>query len=148
MMGIGQLSSFASRANQTRFGIVFLLMMIVSFDMFTFASGREVLLEPYAKDQINNHQNHVFERAKRAPNKADEQEGSGEPRSEGSNGEEGDGEGEAEPEEKSEPISLGQILGIVFVACCILYCIGIGIKIVKIFKGTYVEEEPVFLKYK
>jgi hypothetical protein len=48
----------------------------------------------------------------------------------------------------SEGVSLGEILGLLFLVCCILYCIGIAYKIFKIFKGTYVEEEPVFLKYK
>jgi hypothetical protein len=45
-------------------------------------------------------------------------------------------------------VSLGEILGILSLVCCVLYCIGIGYKIFKIYKGTYVEEEPVFLKYK
>ncbi|TRY62834.1 hypothetical protein TCAL_14366 [Tigriopus californicus] len=45
-------------------------------------------------------------------------------------------------------VSLGEILGLLFLVCCILYCIGIGYKIFKIVKGTYVEEEPVFMKYK
>lgn len=45
-------------------------------------------------------------------------------------------------------LGLGEILGLLFLVCCILYCIGIGYKIFKICKGTYVEEEPVFLKYK
>jgi len=44
--------------------------------------------------------------------------------------------------------SLGKILLVLFGVCCIFYCIGIGYKIFKIAKGTYVEEEPVFLKYK
>ena len=41
-----------------------------------------------------------------------------------------------------------QILGLVFLACCIIYCIGISWKVYNVCKGTYVEEEPVFLKYK
>ena len=45
-------------------------------------------------------------------------------------------------------ISLPNVLLLLFLVCCILYCVGIGFKIFKIFKGTYVEEEPVFLKYK
>lgn len=49
---------------------------------------------------------------------------------------------------KEAAISLGEILGLLFLVCCIIYCIGIGYKIVKIIKGTYVEEEPVFMKYK
>lgn len=51
-------------------------------------------------------------------------------------------------EEGEEGIGLGTILGLGFLVCCILYCIGISYKIYKIWKGTYVEEEPVFLKYK
>ena len=35
-----------------------------------------------------------------------------------------------------------------FLACCIIYCIGISWKVYNVCKGTYVEEEPVFLKYK
>jgi hypothetical protein len=45
-------------------------------------------------------------------------------------------------------VSLGEILGLLFLICCVLYCIGIAYKIVRICKGTYVESEPVFLKYK
>lgn len=60
--------------------------------------------------------------------------------------EEGEGSGE-ESGDGGGP-GLGEILGLMFVVCCVLYCIGIGYKIVKIIKGTYVEEEPVFLKYK
>ena len=54
----------------------------------------------------------------------------------------------SEAPSKATPISLGEILGLLFLVCCIIYCIGIGYKIVKIIKGTYVEEEPVFMKYK
>lgn len=57
-------------------------------------------------------------------------------------------EGEGKPSGSGSPFGLGYILGILFLVCCILYCIGIGYKIFKICKGTYVEEEPVFLKYK
>jgi len=56
-------------------------------------------------------------------------------------------EPEAESKSKSS-IGLSQILGILFLVCCIIYCIGISYKIYKICQGTYVEEEPVFLKYK
>jgi len=56
---------------------------------------------------------------------------------------------QAEPEpKKGGGVSLGKILGLIFLACCILYCIGISWKVYKVCKGTYVEEEPVFLKYK
>merc|ERR1711860_109503 len=61
-----------------------------------------------------------------------------------------DSDAESEPESGKEgaggTVSLGEILGILFLVCCVIYCIGIGYKIVKIVKGTYVEEEPVFLK--
>ena len=69
-------------------------------------------------------------------------------------------QGEPEAEQKAEPeapaaageekssVSLGKILGLAFLACCILYCIGISWKVYKVCKSTYVEEEPVFLKYK
>jgi len=60
---------------------------------------------------------------------------------------EGSGEPEV-PEAKGGGVSLGKILGLVFLACCIIYCIGISWKVYKVCKGTYVEEEPVFLKYK
>jgi len=59
-----------------------------------------------------------------------------------------EGEAESEPEPTKSPIGLSEILGLLFLVCCILYCIGISYKIYKICKGTYVEEEPVFLKYK
>ena len=58
------------------------------------------------------------------------------------------GSGEPEVEAKDSGVSLGKILGLVFLACCIIYCIGISWKVYKVCKGTYVEEEPVFLKYK
>ena len=57
-------------------------------------------------------------------------------------------EATTEAPSKEAAISLGEILGLLFLVCCIIYCIGIGYKIVKIIKGTYVEEEPVFMKYK
>lgn len=56
-------------------------------------------------------------------------------------------EGEAAPP-SGGGVSLGKILGIAFLACCIIYCVGISWKVYKVCKGTYVEEEPVFLKYK
>ncbi len=66
---------------------------------------------------------------------------------------EGESSGEQEPEVEAEGkkkggVSLGKVLGVMFLICCIIYCIGIGWKVHKICKGTYVEEEPVFLKYK
>ena len=63
-------------------------------------------------------------------------------------GEAESGSGEPEEEGKKGGVSLGKILGLVFLTCCIIYCIGISWKVYKVCKGTYVEEEPVFLKYK
>jgi hypothetical protein len=67
----------------------------------------------------------------------------------------GEAESEAESEaasnnnkKETSQVSLGKILAILFMACCVVYCVGIGYKIYKICKGTYVEEPPVFLKYK
>jgi len=73
------------------------------------------------------------------------------PPEESSSSEPESGSGHAEGEAASAPgggVSLGKILGIAFLACCIIYCIGISWKVYKVCKGTYVEEEPVFLKYK
>ena len=72
---------------------------------------------------------------------AKEPDGSGE-------GQAAEGEAAAEGEKKGGGVSLGKILGLAFLACCIIYCIGISWKVYKVCKGTYVEEEPVFLKYK
>jgi hypothetical protein len=44
-------------------------------------------------------------------------------------------------------MALAKVLSF-FQICAVLYCIGIGWKIVKVWKGTYVPQEPVFLKYK
>lgn len=55
---------------------------------------------------------------------------------------------EGEEESSGGGVSPLFLLGIVSLVCGIVYCIGIGYKIFKIVKGTYVEEEPVFLKYK
>jgi len=78
-------------------------------------------------------------RLKRQAKASPEEEGSGEAEH---------GSGEPEAESKGGGVSLGKILGLVFLACCIIYCIGISWKVYKVCKGTYVEEEPVFLKYK
>jgi uncharacterized membrane protein YqjE len=40
------------------------------------------------------------------------------------------------------------ILGVVSLVVLVIYIIGITYKLIKIQLGTYVEEEPVFLKYK
>lgn len=74
-----------------------------------------------------------------------------EPESGSGHAEQATSQGEGEPESGSKKeggVSLGKILGLVFLACCIIYCIGISWKVYKVCKGTYVEEEPVFLKYK
>ena len=38
--------------------------------------------------------------------------------------------------------------GIMSIIVIAFYCLGMGFKLYKIWKGEYVEEEPVFLKYK
>jgi len=43
---------------------------------------------------------------------------------------------------------LGFILGVCTLICLVIYIFGISYKLIKIHKGTYVEEEPIFLKYK
>jgi hypothetical protein len=45
-------------------------------------------------------------------------------------------------------VTLGELIGLFCLICAVLYCIGIGWKIFKVYKGTYVPQEPVFLKYK
>lgn len=54
---------------------------------------------------------------------------------------------EMEPEEVVGP-SLGRVLGVLSVIVLVFYALGMGYKLYKIWKGEYVEEEPVFLKYK
>jgi len=51
-------------------------------------------------------------------------------------------------EEPPTGVSLGEILGIASLVILVLYTIGISWKLFKIHRGVYVEEEPVFLKYK
>jgi len=57
-----------------------------------------------------------------------------------------------EEEEELDPSkqgpSLGFICGVATLVCTVIYIIGITYKLIKIHKGTYVEEEPIFLKYK
>jgi len=61
---------------------------------------------------------------------------------------------EAEPteellvEEPKKGPSLGQILGVASLIILVFYIFGISWKLFKIHRGTYVEEEPVFYKYK
>ena len=44
--------------------------------------------------------------------------------------------------------SLGEILGVASLIILVFYIFGISWKLFKIHRGTYVEEEPVFYKYK
>ena len=46
---------------------------------------------------------------------------------------------------ESDRDSPSGIMSIIIIA---FYCLGMGFKLYKIWKGEYVEEEPVFLKYK
>ena len=39
-------------------------------------------------------------------------------------------------------------LGIASLVCLVIYIIGITYKLIKMHMGTYVREDPVFLKYK
>ena len=48
----------------------------------------------------------------------------------------------------SIPLNFHKILGIASLIILVFYIIGISWKLFKIHRGTYVEEEPVFLKYK
>jgi len=45
-------------------------------------------------------------------------------------------------------IGLGHILGVASLVVLVIYIIGISYKLCKIYRGSYVEEDPVFLKYK
>merc|ERR1712241_798929 len=51
-------------------------------------------------------------------------------------------------EEPETGVTLGQILGLASLVVLFFYIIGISWKLFKIHRGVYVEEEPVFLKYK
>merc|ERR1712050_572263 len=64
--------------------------------------------------------------------------------------EEPEGSGTTEPLLVEDPpgIGLGFILGVASLVVLVIYIIGITYKLIKIQLGTYVEEEPVFLKYK
>jgi len=59
---------------------------------------------------------------------------------------------EEEEEEELDPSKqgpgLGFFIGVATLVCTVIYIIGITYKLIKIHKGTYVEEEPIFLKYK
>jgi len=44
--------------------------------------------------------------------------------------------------------SLGQILGVMTLVIIVFYIFGISWKVIKIYKGEYEPQEPVYLKYK
>jgi len=44
--------------------------------------------------------------------------------------------------------SLGQILGVMTLVIIVFYIFGISWKVMKIYKGEYEPQEPVYLKYK
>ena len=58
--------------------------------------------------------------------------------------------GTAPPIESGEPIgpSLGDILSKFSLVVMVIYVLGIGWKLIKIYKGDYEREEPIYLKYK
>ena len=58
--------------------------------------------------------------------------------------------GTAPPIETGEAVgpTLGDILSKFSLVVMIAYVIGIGWKLIKIYKGEYVKEEPIYLKYK
>ena len=45
-------------------------------------------------------------------------------------------------------VQVCQVLGVGSVIFAIFYVLGMAYKLFKIWRGDYVEEEPVFLKYK
>jgi len=44
--------------------------------------------------------------------------------------------------------TLGEILGVVTIVITIVYIFGISWKVIKIYRGDYEPQEPVYLKYK
>lgn len=44
--------------------------------------------------------------------------------------------------------TLGEILGVMTLVIIIIYIFGISWKVIKIYKGEYEPQEPVYLKYK
>ena len=44
--------------------------------------------------------------------------------------------------------TLGEILGVMTLVIIVIYIFGISWKVIKIWKGEYEPEEPVYLKYK
>ena len=128
-----------------RYGFLFIFLCLLVIALTSAEEGSNNRLE--SVNQVLNAQ-----RIKRAPDGEDDTEKQMD--NEDTGQEEPDGESESEStepnpeEEKKSQVSLSAILGICLLICTIIYCIGIGYKIFKICKGTYVEEEPVFLKYK
>ena len=121
-----------------------LLTISLCMILISLALGKQETLN--RQDQINRLLD--AQRSKRAPNG-----GAGNDETSLDNSDlEGSAESSTEEpkakEDKKSEVSLSAILGICLLVCTIIYCIGIGYKIFKICKGTYVEEEPVFLKYK
>lgn len=146
---MGHFKNWITLQNLLRHSI---LIIVISLVLISLTSGKEVGVHRQEK-QLNNHI--AVERSKRAPNgeKSDETNGDTLDNFDGDDSEaettpEPSGEGGGKGDKKKSEVSLGGILGICLLICTIIYCIGIGYKIFKIFKGTYVEEEPVFLKYK
>ena len=45
-------------------------------------------------------------------------------------------------------VCISMNLGIASLVCLVIYIIGITYKLIKMHMGTYVREDPVFLKYK
>ena len=58
--------------------------------------------------------------------------------------------GTAPPIESGEPIgpTLGAILSKFSLVVMVIYVLGIGWKLIKIYEGEYEREEPIYLKYK
>ncbi len=106
-------------------------LIILALLIFIFAVNQEVESSPERLPENGQRVKRQTEEPHDASGEAEGESGSGEP-----------------PAASGGGVSLGKILGIVFLACCIIYCIGISWKVYKVCKGTYVEEEPVFLKYK
>merc|ERR1712079_40605 len=66
----------------------------------------------------------------------------------GETGEEGSRESEPLLVEDPKGWGLAHVLGIASLVCLVIYIIGITYKLIKMHMGTYVREDPVFLKYK
>ena len=124
------------------FIVLFLCILLISLTSSQEETGNKL-------QKINNIQ--IAQRIKRAPDGEDDTDKSmdyGQSESQEDSDSSTPEDESAPEEEKKSAVSLSAILGICLLICTIIYCIGIGYKIFKIFKGTYVEEEPVFLKYK